>query len=57
MAACVHVMPVCSVGAPVVSGVALVLWLCVVVVIILKNKSCIDNPKFRNPLGKLEIVK
>jgi len=24
----VHVMPVCSVGAPVVSGVALVLWLC-----------------------------
>jgi len=28
VAACVHVMPVCSVGAPVVSGVALVLWLC-----------------------------
>jgi len=24
----VHVMPVCSVGAPVISGVALVLWLC-----------------------------
>jgi len=25
----VHIMPICPVGAPVVSGVALVLWLCV----------------------------
>jgi len=42
----VHVMPVCSVGAPVVSGVALVLWLCV-----WDRNSCMQS--YRAVMGKL----